>query len=180
MNHSMPGLPALSITNPQSSLKLMSIKPVMPSSHLILCHPLFLLLPVLFFLVSLVLPTVPWHRQLWIHILEFTIPWIQAILIPACASSSPEFLMMYSAYKLNKQLDNIEPRYTPFLIWIQSKVSCQVLTIPSWPTYRFLKRQVRWSGIPISLRIFHSVLWSTQSNEAEVDGFLEFCCFSMI
>ena len=29
--------------------------------------------------------------------------------------------------------------------------------------YRFLKRQVRWSGIPISLRIFHSLLWSTQS-----------------
>ena len=27
---------------------------------------------------------------------------LQAILIPACASSSPAFLMMYSAYKLNK------------------------------------------------------------------------------
>ena len=26
-----------------------------------------------------------------------------AILIPACASSSPAFLMMYSAYELNKQ-----------------------------------------------------------------------------
>ena len=32
-----------------------------------------------------------------------------AILIPACASSSPVFLMMYSAYKLNKQSDNIQP-----------------------------------------------------------------------
>ena len=30
-----------------------------------------------------------------------------AILIPACAFSSPAFLMMYSAYKLNKQGDNI-------------------------------------------------------------------------
>ena len=30
-----------------------------------------------------------------------------AILIPACASSSPAFLMMYSAYKLNKQGENI-------------------------------------------------------------------------
>ena len=28
-----------------------------------------------------------------------------AILIPACASSTPAFLMMYSAYKLNKQGD---------------------------------------------------------------------------
>ena len=32
-----------------------------------------------------------------------------AILIPACASSSPAFLMMYSAYKLNKQGDNTQP-----------------------------------------------------------------------
>ena len=36
--------PPLSITNSQSSPKLMSIKSVMPSSHLILCRP-FLLLP---------------------------------------------------------------------------------------------------------------------------------------
>ena len=43
MNHSTPGL--LSITNSQSSLKLMSIKSVMPSSHLILCHPLLHLTP---------------------------------------------------------------------------------------------------------------------------------------
>ena len=40
-----------------------------------------------------------------------------AILIPACASSSPAFLMMYSAYKLNKQGDNIQLWRTPFPIW---------------------------------------------------------------
>src|SRR5574341_700425 len=34
---------SLSINNSQSSLKLMSIESVMPSSHLILCHPLLLL-----------------------------------------------------------------------------------------------------------------------------------------
>ena len=34
---------------------------------------------------------------------------LSAILIPACASSSPEFHMMYSAYKLNKHGDNIQP-----------------------------------------------------------------------
>ena len=38
---------SLSITNSQSLLKLMSIKSVRPSSHLILCHPL-LLLPSIF------------------------------------------------------------------------------------------------------------------------------------
>ena len=37
---------SLSITNSWSSLKLTSIKSVMPSSHLILCHPLLLLLPI--------------------------------------------------------------------------------------------------------------------------------------
>ena len=37
---------SLSITNSRSLLKLMSIKSVMPSSHLILCHPLLLLPPV--------------------------------------------------------------------------------------------------------------------------------------
>ena len=36
---------SLSITNSQSLPKLMSIKSVMPSSHLILCHPLLLLPP---------------------------------------------------------------------------------------------------------------------------------------
>ena len=88
---------------------------------------------------------------------------LPAILILACASSSPAFLMMCSAYKLNKQGDNIQPWCTPFPIWSQSVVPCPVLTIASWPAYRFLRRQVRWSGIPISLRIFHSLLWSTQS-----------------
>ena len=34
---------SLSITNSQSLLKLMSIESVMPSNHLILCHPLLLL-----------------------------------------------------------------------------------------------------------------------------------------
>ena len=32
-----------------------------------------------------------------------------AILTQAFASSSPAFLMIYSAYKLNKQGDNIQP-----------------------------------------------------------------------
>ena len=37
---------SLCITNSQSLLKLMSIESVMPSSHLILCHPLLLLPPI--------------------------------------------------------------------------------------------------------------------------------------
>ena len=33
---------------------------------------------------------------------------LPTILIPACASSSPAFHMMYSVHKLNKQADNIQ------------------------------------------------------------------------
>ena len=83
---------------------------------------------------------------------------LPAILIPACASSIPEFHMMYSAEKLNKLGDNIQPWCTPFPIWNQSIVPCLVLTLAFWLAYRFLRREVRWPGIPISWRIFHSLL----------------------
>ena len=90
---------------------------------------------------------------------------------------------MYSAYKLNKQGDNIQPWCTPFPILIQSVVSCLVLTIASWPAYRFLGRQVRWSGIPISFKYFpqfvviHAVKGYSIVNEVEIDAFLEFSSF---
>ena len=73
-----------------------------------------------------------------------------AILIPACVSSSLVFHIMYSVYKLKKQGDNIQPWHTHFTIYNQSIVPCPVLTVASWPAYRFLRRQVMWSGIPIS------------------------------
>ena len=95
------------------------------------------------------------YLRLWIFLL--------AILIPACVSSSPVFLMMYSAYKLNTQGNNIQPWCAPFPVWNQSVIPRSVLTAASWPAHRFLKRQVRQSGIPISWRIFYSLLWSTQS-----------------
>ena len=89
--------------------------------------------------------------------------------------------MMYSTYKLNKQDDNIQPWHTPFPIWNQSVVPCPVLTVASWPAYNLLKRQIRWSGIPLFWRIFHSLLWSTQSKalviKAEIDVFLKLPCF---
>ena len=107
---------------------------------------------------------------------------LPAILIPAGATSSPAFLMMYSAYKLNKHGDNIQPWHTPFPIWNQSVVPCPVTTVASWPAYRFLKRQVRWSGFPISFRI--SIVYCDPHskgfgifNRTEVDAFLEFSCF---
>ena len=68
---------------------------------------------------------------------------LPALLIPACASSSPAFLMMYSEYTLNKQGDNTQPWHIHFLIWNQTVVPCPVLTAASWPEYIFLRRQVR-------------------------------------
>ena len=74
---------------------------------------------------------------------------LPAILIPACASSSSAFCMIYSAYKLNKQSDNIHLWFTPFPSWNQSVFPHPVLTFASWPEYRFLRRQVRWSVVII-------------------------------
>ena len=104
------------------------------------------------------------------------------ILIPTWASSSPAFHMMYSAYKLNKQGDSIQPWRTPSPVWNRSIVPCSLLTVASWPVYRFLKRQVRWSGIAISMNFRPFVVINTVKgfsivNEAEVDVFLEFSCF---
>ena len=53
---------------------------------------------------------------------------LPAILMSACASSSLGFWMMFSAYKLNKQGDNMQPWHTPFPIWNHSVVPCTVLT----------------------------------------------------
>ena len=63
-----------------------------------------------------------------------------------------------------------------------SVVPCPVLTVASWPAYRFLKRQVRWSGIPISFRIFQYIVIHTVKgfgivSKAEIDVFLELSCF---
>ena len=111
---------------------------------------------------------------------------LPAILIPACASSSAAFLMMYSACKLNKQGDHIQPWRTPFPICKQCVVSCLVLTVASWPTYRFLKEagQVFWyshvfQNFPQFI-VIHTVKDFGIVNKAEIDDFLECLDFLMI
>ena len=88
---------------------------------------------------------------------------------------------MYSAYKLNKQSDNIQPGRTPFPVLNQFIVPCLVLTLASWPAYRFHRRQI--GGLDHLFKNFPQfvVIYTVKSfsvvNEAEVDVFLEFSCF---
>src|SRR5574337_155948 len=60
---------------------------------------------------------------------------LPVILIPACASSSPAFLMMYSAYKLNKQGDNMSldlllPHLEPVCCSMFGSNGCFLTCIP--------------------------------------------------
>ena len=98
------------------------------------------------------------------------------ILYQLSFQGSPWY-MMYSENKLNKQGDNIQPWHTPFSIWNQSVIPCPVLTVASWSAYRFLRRQVRWSGILISKNfpqfvVTHTAKGFSVVSEAEVDVFL--------
>ena len=80
---------------------------------------------------------------------------LQPTLIPTCNSSSPAFLMMWSACRLDKQGDRRQPCCSPFSNLNQSVISYRILTVASWPTHRFLRRQARRSGNPIILIVCH-------------------------
>ena len=75
------------------------------------------------------------HLHIWGYWYFSRQSWFQLMLHPALA-----FLMMYSAYKLNKQGGNRQLWHTPFPICNESVVPCPVLTFAFWPAYRFLKR----------------------------------------
>ena len=113
---------------------------------------------------------------------EWLLIFLPAVLIPACVSSSPAFLMMYSAYKLNKQGDNTQPQCTPFLIWNQSVVPCLVLTVASDLPTDFSGGRSGGLVFP-SLSEFpqfivnHTVKGFGIVNKAELDVFLELSCF---
>ena len=107
-------------------------------------------------------------------------------MTPACASSSPAFLMMYSAYKSNKQGDNIRTSRTltysfPNLEPVccpMSGSNCCFLTC----TQIFHEAdQVVWYSHLLKnfpqFVVIHTVKGFGIVDKAEVDVFLELCCF---
>ena len=87
---------------------------------------------------------------------------------------------MYSAYKLNKQGDHIQPWRTPFLIWNQSVVPCPVLTVASWPAYKEAVQVVWYSHLLKNFPQFiviHTVKDFGIVNKAEIYVFMELSCF---
>ena len=91
-------------------------------------------------------------------------------LISAYVSSSQAFHMMYSAYKLNKQGDNIQPWHTPFPILNQSIFPCPVLSVTSW-----LRISKIWNTATTDTRIlnngnYHSLLMGVQNSVGTLEN----------
>ena len=107
------------------------------------------------------------------------------ILIPACASSSLAFCMMYSAYKLNKQSDNIQPWCTLHdlepVCCSMSSSNCYFLTCVQISEEA---GQVVWysslfQNFP-QFVVTHIVKGFGIVNKAEINVFSETSAFSMI
>ena len=65
----------------------------------------------------------------------------------------------------------------PFPIWNQSVVPCPVLTVASWPAYRFLRRQVNLLKNISQFVVIHTVKGFGIVNKAGADVFLELSWF---
>ena len=99
-------------------------------------------------------------------------PTLQADSLPAEPQGKPK----------NTGVGSLSLLQQIFLTQESNQVSCIVGRFFTNWVIRGRQRQVRWSGIPISLRIFqfiviHMVKGFTIVNEAEVDVFLGFSCF---
>ena len=53
-----------------------------------------------------------------------------------------------------------------FSILSHSVVLHSILIFASWPSYRFLRRRIMWSGTPISLRAFHRKISSSLAQKS--------------
>ena len=110
------------------------------------------------------------------------IDFLLAILIPACNSSNPAFLMMCSVYRLNKQGDSRQPCHTPFSVLNQSVVPYRVLTCflthiqVSQETGKMDWYSHLFKSFPQFVMIQAGKGFSI-AEETEIDVFLKFPCF---
>ena len=113
------------------------------------------------------LPLEWYHLHTWSCCYLSWKSWSQLVIYPA----------WHLAFMLSKQGGNIRLWCTSFPILNQTVVPYLILTVASWPAYRFLRRLVKWSGILISLRIcpqfdvIHTVKGFNVIREAEIDFF---------
>ena len=123
-------------------LQMLSFKPALSLSSFTITKRLFSSCPLsVFRVVSSA------HLRLLIFLL--------AILIPACASSSLAFCLMYFTYKSNKQGVDIQPWYTPFPIPSPLFHVWFYLLLLDWPTGF---SGGRWGGLILpSLEKFSTV-----------------------
>ena len=101
-------------------------------------------------------------------------------MIPACASSSLAFRLIYSAYKLNKQGDNIQP-------WLPNlEPVCCSMSGSNWCFLTCIQisqeaSQVVWYSHLVKnfphFVVIHTVKSFGIVNKAEADVFLELSCF---
>ena len=89
---------------------------------------------------------------------------------------------MYSAYKSNKQGDNIQPYCIPFPIRNQSIIPCSVVTVASSPAIDFSRGRLGGLVFPSHLLknypqfvVIHTVKGFGIVNKADI--FLELSCF---
>ena len=118
------------------------------------------------------------YQRLLIFLLE--------VLIPAYASSSLTFHIMYYAYKLNKQGDNIQPWWTPFPNFepVHCSMSGSNCCFLSYLQFSQEAGEVVWYSHFVKnsphFVVIHTVKGFSVVNEAEVDVFWNTVAFSMI
>ena len=174
---------SLSITNSRSPHKPMSIESVMPSNHLILCHPL-LLLPSIFPSIrafsneSALCIRWPkyWSFSFSISpsnenpgLISFRIDWLDLLAVQGTLksllqlhSSKASILWCSAFFKIQLLHPYLTTGKTLTRQTFVDKVMSLLFNMLSWLVITFIPRSKRLL-ISISWRIFHSLLWSTQS-----------------
>ena len=124
---------SLSITNSRNSLKLMSIKSVMPSSHLILCRPLLLLPQIL--PSSSVFSNESTHCMRWLKCWSFSFNISPSSEHPGLISFRLDWLDLLAVQELSRVFSSTTVQKYQFFsaqpsLWSNSHICLQLLEKP--------------------------------------------------